>query len=66
MARFQRPRQSFLLFEAFKKLSDSIPDVQLVLIGRGGCHRQEILHWIDTLGLASKVHLVGYRDKDYT
>ena len=65
VARLQRRRCFFILLKAFKELSLIESNVQLILMGRGGKHRQEILHWIDQMDLQQQVCLAGYRDKDY-
>jgi len=50
-----------LLLEAFGRLASDYPDSHLHVLG--GCNEeQELRHTIASMGLASRVHLWGYRD----
>jgi glycosyltransferase involved in cell wall biosynthesis len=55
------PRKNLpMLFEAFAKIQDSYPQLDLVIAGAKGWKTDGIANRIETLGLSGRVHFLGF------
>lgn len=64
VARLQRHRHYEDLFQAFRRLTDDIPEAHLIVIGRGSRQEQVGFEPVRRLGLEAHVHFPGYLDGD--
>lgn len=64
VARMQRHRRYADLFGAFKRLTESVPDAHLVVIGRGTFQEQVAFTPVKQMGLGDRVHFTGYLSDD--
>ncbi len=65
VARLQPHRRFDLLLEAFSRAHRELPELRLLVIGRGTRARQVLVEPIRTLGLEGVVVRAGYRRDDY-
>lgn len=64
VARMQTHRHYEDLFQAFKKLRESVPHAHLIVVGRGTKQEQVGFAPVRDLGLEGTVHFPGYLDGD--
>ncbi len=65
VARAQPQRRFDLLLEAAARLFARRPEARLLLIGRGTRQREIVEAPAERLGIGDRVHLAGYRDRDF-
>lgn len=65
VARIQTHRRYDDLLQAFKKISPDLPNLRLMIIGRGTKMEELVEKPIKELGLTDTVILAGYRREDY-
>jgi glycosyltransferase involved in cell wall biosynthesis len=59
-SRLDDTKQPLVVFEAFRRVADEFPEVHLAFVGSGE-HEQQLREAVSLAGLASRVHLLGYR-----
>ena len=64
-ARVQAHRRFDLLLEAFREASRRLPELRLLIVGRGTRLDELVTRPVARLGLSGQVHLAGYRREDY-
>lgn len=64
-ARVQAHRRFDLLLAAFREASRGLPDLRLLIVGRGTRLEELVSQPVARLGLSGRVHLAGYRRGDY-
>ncbi|MBI5779783.1 MAG: glycosyltransferase family 4 protein [Planctomycetes bacterium] len=65
VARVQRHRRFHIIIEAMQSIIKEMPNVKLVVVGRGTYYNQLVTEPVKRLGLENNVISAGYRTNDY-
>ena len=65
VARLQPHRRMYLLLDAFARASRSVPELRLLVVGRGTRAARVLDEPVERLGLGDRVIHAGYRREDY-
>jgi len=65
VARVQRHRRFNIILEAMKAVAKQMPNIKLVVVGRGTHYKELITEPVKQMGLQDNVIFAGYRTGDY-